>query len=302
MPTAPILRGSAQPQLQNQSFEYDLTRGGSYFEEWKGANLSNMVTKYNGIIYTCRRAKMKVEKDVATATFEWSSDGSTNGPGNLGSNAVTQDRWECPEPKSEKDLFNHPTFLYICGSTGVTDAQLINVVSTIRRFAEQAKSAGQSLTRENDLLNTLSDYLTSLSLSMPGSTQLEAAMRYYRLYANDQTHYQSSQYALRHTTTAPNGWSLNVSDLNVNTIYSTTKMLGECENTSLWNFTLPGRLDYKLSAAASAFASVTPVRSNFQIGWLKSPSSESSVGNTRMEIQTGFVLDQWSVDVYPVYL
>ena len=286
------------PQLQKQSFAYDLTRGGSYSEEWKGLVGAGMVAKWNGTVYVCRSAKMEYKQDVATATFEWSSDATTGGAGSLNARAVTQDRWECPEPKSEKDVFNHPTFLAIWIATGVTYAQLINIVSTIRKCAEAAKSAGQSLTNENDMLNTISAYMTTISLSMPSSVPLEQAMRFYRLYVNDQTHYQYSQYSLRHTTTAPNGWSLNVADLNTNCIYTTPQMLGEAEDSSLWNFPLPGRLDYKLSLASAAFSAITPSRSDFQIGWLKSAAAESSVGSTRIEIQTSYVLDQWSTDVY----
>ena len=293
----PVLRGTSTPLLQKQSFAYDLTRGGSYSEEWKGLVGDGMTALWNGTVYVCRSGKMQYEKDVATATFEWSAD-ATGGSRGLNSRAVTQDRWECPEPKSERDVFTHPVFLAIWIATGVSYEQLINIVSTIRKYAEEAKSAGQSLTKENDMLNTISAYMATISLSMPSSIPLDQSMRFYRLYVNDQTHYQCSQYALRHTTTAPNGWSLNVSDLNTNCTYSTPQMLAEAENPLLWNFPLPVRLDYKLSAASAAFSAITPNRSNFEIGWLKSASAESSVGSQRIEIQTSYVLDQWSTDIY----
>lgn len=297
----PIKRGDDSPQLQRQSFSYDLSRGGTYSEEWRGASTSKMTTKWNGIIYTCRSAKMDWKQDVATATFEWAGD--TSGPGALNSRAVTQDRWECPEPKAEKDLLYHPKLIDLINSNlSTSDTQLSDVLSIMRQYAEKAKNEASSQSAEKTFRDALDDYLLGQGLTSPPITLYAstAFLRFWHLYANDQTHYQYSQYALRHTTTAPNGWSLNVADSNTNCIYTTAQMLAECENSSLWNFTLPGRLDYKLSAAASAFAAITPTRSNFQIGWLKSASAESSVGSTRIEIQTGFVLDQWSTDIYPL--
>ena len=303
--TAPILRGSGAPQLQTQKFSYDLTRGGSYSEAWKGANLDNMTAKWNGIIFTCRKAEMEFKNDVATATFDWSSDGHTGGPGALNSRAVTQDRWECPEPRSEKDLLSHPSLISIIESNlSPTDSQLFDILLLMRQYAEKAKNQASSQSSEKIFRDALDDYLAGQSLTSPPITLYASTnfLNYWHLYANDQTHYQSSQYSLRHTTTAPNGWAVNVADFNANTIYSTNELLGEAEDPTLWNFILPRRLDYKLSAAAAAFSDVTPARANYQVGWLKSASAESTIGNTRMEIQTGFVLDQWSTDIYPVYL
>jgi hypothetical protein len=297
----PIKRGSDEPLLQKQSFSNDQTGGGSYTEEWRGISTAKMTAKWNGLVYTCRKATMEWKNDVASATFEWS--GGTDGAGSLNSKAVTQDRWECPEPKSEKDLLTHPQLIYAINSQlSPTATQLYDILFIMRQYAEKAKSNPSSDSAEKTFRDALEDYLDTQGLSSPPLTLYSSTnfLRLWHLYANDQTHYQSSQYALRHTTSAPNGWALNVADLNCNCIYTTSQMLAECGNSSLWNFVLPGRLDFKLSAASSAFAAVTPTRANFQIGWLKSASAESAVGRGRIEIQTGFVLDQWSTDVYPL--
>ena len=124
--------------------------------------------------------------------------------------------------------------------------------------------------------------------------------RAYQAVVQGQTHYQSSQYSLRHTTNTPNYWSRNVADNNVNRIYTQSQLIAECTDSTLWYFPLPGRLQYKLAASYADFAAQTPTRANYQIGWLKSASSETTTGRSRNEIQTGFVLDQWPLDVYPL--
>ena len=299
----PIKRGTDEPQLQKQSFSNNNSSGGSYTEVWRGISTSKMTTKWNGLIYTCTSATMEHKNDVAEATFVWAG-GSAGGAGGLNSKAVTQDRWECPEPRAEKDLFTHPQLIYLINTNGSftpSTTQLSDILCIMRQYAEKAKSSASSQSSEKVFRDALEDYLKEQGLSSPPMALYATAfLRYWHLYANSQDHYQTSQYALRHTTSAPNGWALNVADQNVNCIYTTSQLLAECENTALWNFILPGRLDYKLSAASSAFSAVTPTRANFQIGWLKSASAEAAVGRSRIEIQTGFVLDQWSTDVYPL--
>ena len=281
--------------LQTQKFGYDLTRGGSYAEEWKGVVGSQMVAKWNGTVFLCRKATMEYKQDVATATFEWSADGSTGGGGALNSKAVTQDRWECPEPKSEKPLFSSPQFMSAIDGLLTYFGVTADLYSESLLLSAWNKSADSKIPFMQAIAATSSlGSWTAFATANPAEASF--MVRCYNLVLNGQTHYQCSQYALRHTTTAPNGWSLNVSDLNTNCIYTTPQLLAEAESTYLWNFPLPGRLDYKLSLAAAAFTAMTPTRNNFQIGWLKSASAESSVGNQLIEIQTGYVLDQWSTD------
>ena len=106
-----------------------------------------------------------------------------------------------------------------------------------------------------------------------------------------------------HTTNSPSYWSANISDSNVNCTYSLSRLIAELTDTGLWNFPLPGRLNYKITAAHNAFNSslstTAKARAGYMVGWLKSPSGEASVGRSRNEIQGGFVLDLWPTDLYP---
>ena len=283
--------------MQKQTYSQSWASGWQYGEEWKGISPDKMMAKYNGLKYAVQSAKMTVAKGVADLVMEW----AVTPLGNYGDRAsieITQDRWECPEPRMEKDLLNHPQFLAIWNATGVSYSQLIDIISIIRRNAESQKSAGQSTRREVDMINQVGAVYDAIGKELPGADALEKALRFYRLYVNDQTHYQSSQFALRHTCNAPNYWGLNRADVGVNCIYSPARFMSEVTDGGLWYFPLPGRLQYKLSAAASGLAASTPTRNNFLIGWLKSASPEVTVAKGRIEIQTGYVLDQWSTDVY----
>lgn len=294
----PVKRGTDEPLLQKQTYSQSWSAGWNYGEEWKGISPDKMLAKYNGLKYTVQSAKMTVTKGVADLTLEWATSPSGN-YGSRDSIEITQDRWECPEPRIEKDILNHPQFLAIWNATGVTYSQLISTISLIRRYAESGKSAGQSIIKEADMLNALSSYFSTISATMPTGDSLEKALRFYRLYINDQTHYQASAFSCRHTCNAPNYWSLNRADVGVNCVYSPARFMSEVTDGSLWYFPLPGRLQYKFAAAASALNSANPTRANFLNGWLKSASSESTAAKGRIEIQTGYVLDQWSTDLYP---
>lgn len=306
---APIIRGDNSPQLQRQSYQYDFRQGGQYTEEWKGSSPSKMITKWNGVVYTATRSKMSIQQGVATAEFEWSGFPGTSGGGGGSTSAkeLTIDRWEIPEPKTEKPLFSHPNFvnaLFLLGSSGgatFNDQFLADACAFFTKEAE-ARTQFSDLTKKLQIgavtyYQTGWDTFVSLHPNEAGMV-----IRSYNKVMNGQTHYQDSTYSVRHTTNAPSYWSANVADNNVNCIYSTAQLLSELQSSSLWYFPLPGRLQYKISAAVVAFINSLPAsaasRSGYMVGWLKSPFGESSVGRTRMEIQGGYVLDQWPLDTY----
>jgi len=299
MPTA-ISRGDDTPQLQSQSYMNEWMRGGTYTEEWKGINPAKMIAKWNGVGQTAKRAQMTIGQGLAELRLEWG--GTSDGAGGSSSIAITMDRWETPEPRVERELLSHPSLISIVSSMVSTDTQLFDVLAIMRQCATQAQSSVSSQSSEKIFRDILEDYLAAQGLSSPPLTiyATTAFLRFYHLFANNQTHFQSSQFALRHTTSAPAYWSLNRADINVNRIYSPALFMSEVTDGGLWYLPLPGRLQYKLAAAVTAFSAVTPARSNFMIGWLKAAASEASAPRGNIDIQSSYVLDQWSTDVYPL--
>jgi len=307
---APIIRGDNSPQLQRQAYQYDFRQGGQYTEEWKSSSIPKMITKWNGIVYTASRSKMSFSQGVATAEFEWSGFPGTSG-GGTSAKELTIDRWEIPEPKTEKPLVSHPkmysAFYELATKAGVSPTD--GVIANYGAKFQEGIAANNRPTSTGSGASAVTGWLIEANFAgwdALVSTDPDTANYITRQYQRclwGQTHYQDATYAVRHTTNAPSYWSANVADNNVNCIYTTAQLLSELQSSSLWYFPLPGRLAYKINAVYTNFINNLPSsaasRSGYQVGWLKSPFGESSVGRTRMEIQGGYVLDQWPLDLYP---
>lgn len=288
-------RGNDAPQLKSQVFTYDATKGPTTSEEWRGLSQQKAVAFWNGRIVYATRGQLTLREGVAEIRWEWAGD---NGSGSAPPNtlAVTLDRWEVPEPNESKDLFQHPGFLAaIWGFTFDVEFQM-DVIKIIRKFAGDAQSS--TTKTQQQLLDAINFYLDDNALITIDAGDAAAFMKYYRLYANGQTHYQDSSWALRHTTNAPQNWARNVADTNRNRIYTNSQLLAEVTNGTLWIAPLPARLQYKLINAYDSWVTDHPARTDFMSGWLKGASSEATVGGGRVEIQTTYKLDQWGTPPY----
>ena len=289
----PIYRGNTAPQLQKQVYSWNAQRGGQYAESWQGLDPALASAYYNGRIYTCQEAQMTVTNGVAELELKWGASGTGGGPGAANSIEVTIDRWECPEPKIEKPVFNHPTFLAYFSAAltffGVTPTD-DNIAVYLAAWRAGAASG-------TDFRNFIpgSNWATFVAANPTAAGYLA---RGYQKVANDQTHYEDCVYSVRHTTECPNYWSLNRADQNVRCIYTPAQFMSEATDGTLWYFPLPGRLQFKLAAAVSTLTGVTPARAYYLIGWKKSASGETSIHGGRIEINTTYVLDQWSTDLY----
>lgn len=304
----PILRGNSDVQLQKEVWSWDSTKGGDYSQFWNALDPAKAQSFYNNRVYTCRSAQMTVTNGTAELELKWGAAGvSSGGPGAANSIEVTIDRWECPEPIVQKPVFEHPNFILAAYAFAAylsatwDDVFFCAMVNAWRKGASANQQFSQFIdglqldTSDGHHTLNWSGWQTFVT-SYPN--QAGTLIRLYRMMANDQTHYQASLYSLRHTTNAPNYWSLNRADLDVNCIYTPAQFITEVTDGTLWYLPLPGRLQFKLAAAISTLLATTPVRANYQIGWLKGASAESSIQGGRVEIQTEYKLDQWSTDLY----
>ena len=108
------------------------------------------------------------------------------------------------------------------------------------------------------------------------------------------THYAFGQWVLRHTTNVSNAFAANIADLNVERCYTTFQLLTEVQNPSLWTFPMPARMAYKLNAIAAPAS-----QADYQWGWRKLASPETTSANNRLEITTEYWLAQWHMFLYP---
>lgn len=304
----PVNRGDDNPQLQRQIYTWDWRRGLTYSEDWKGINPTKMIQKWNGKVYGVSGARMTMQNSMAELALEWSGDPNSGGGNNSTSaKELTIDRWEIPEPKTEKPIVSHPrvydAFYRLAAycAAGPTDEMVGSLIAQFKKGIANDSPAKAYTVGEKIVDGWFIDKNFPGWSSLDGGTQ-GYIIRMYNKVLNDQTHYQDSLYALRHTTNAPSYWTANIADANTNCIYTTAQLLSEAQNSSFWALPLPDRMAYKISAAASAFTSGLPApvlaAPGYMVGWMKSPFGESSVGRDRVEIQGGYVLDLWGLDTY----
>lgn len=192
---------------------------------------------------------------------------SASGPA-AGQPETTTDTWQILANEIQKDVKEHPTFLAMEESYPGTIGYVV---------------------RDVDLYN---------SGQSPGSPAPDAgatadASKLFHLLKRGATHYALSQYVLKHTTNVSNRYGVNISDVNIEKLYTTTQLLAEVTSGALWTFPMPPRLVYKLQAIPSATA-----RTNYLWSWRKLASTETTTANNRVEISTEYWLEQWSTILY----
>lgn len=119
------------------------------------------------------------------------------------------------------------------------------------------------------------------------------AIKLYDLLLRGTTHYALGQYVLRHTTNVSNDYRVNISDINIERIYTTEQMLIECGSAGGWVFPLPGRMVFKIEHIEAPAS-----QDGYLWGWRKLPSTEHTAPGNRIAITTEYWLEQWSTFIY----
>lgn len=258
-----IRRGSALPIDHTQVIESSPTSGYTVIREFAGTDSNAML----GLMYDYVRA------GVATRfTF---SGGVSRLEINDATQNVVLDVWQVLANEVSKDIFEHPNVSLLPQP----------LLALIRVYLDEHTSTS------SDAIGNSPDY-GSLS-----SDQKDTVENFLSLYLRGTTNYRVQQYVLRHTTNAPANWGgPNVADVGIDQIYQMGDLLKEITSASLWVNPAPARIVTKLKALTQP-----DDRDGYQWGWLKSASTETTAANNRVEIQTEYCLEQWSVDLYDVY-
>lgn len=252
----PIITGTLQPVKQPTEYNYDPTRGLWLTERWESAG-----DNLRGIAsqYQALRVGYQLIATAAKSTLVATSSNAESGQPE-----ATTDTWQILGNELQKDAWQHPTLFAYANAAGTAAA------------AQSIKTA-----------------IASHSTQPAGLDATGQAI--YALLDSGATHYSLGQYVLRHTTNVSNGYATNVSDFNVEKIYTTAKLLIEAQDGSLWYFPLPGRLAAKINNIAAP-----AVKAGYLWGWRKLPSTETTAANNRIDITTEYWLEQWSTLLYGV--
>lgn len=305
----PILRGTNAPLLQRRAYTYSQSRGPQMRDEWLSLDPETLIAKWNQQYLLATESEMEIAQGVGKATFQYG--GFPGGGGAANSLALSSDRWDLPGEVEAMDLWYHPAAWYLLwtlsgySSGGALETKVTDYAAKLRSFGSHSPPVPV-------LDSTDAQGVTIPGVfnedNFPGWTAYQAAkpllaaqlMRFYGLVARGTTSYDHQRYVLRHTTTAPNYWSRNVADINVNCTYTPAQLLSEIGNVNLWQIICPARLAYKINAVSTT---LNPVlfygpRSDYLWGWRKKPSSEGTAGNGQIQITQEYSLDWWSLDLY----
>lgn len=257
----PIATGQAGPIRKASTVRFDPIRGLTIVEPWEsyGDNLVGLATQYAeaNVAYELKRSPHRSE---LTAT-------RSSGSGEF--QDVITDTWQLQGNEIMKDIKELQRFLLL----------ELAYPGTIRAVDTKAKQEVPPAPTWTDI----------------ASGAVSEAQVLYNLLIRGVTHYPIGQYVLRHTTSVGNAWASNVSDFNVESIYTTALLLSEIGSLGYWRTPCPPRLRYKISNIAAP-ASV----SGYLWGWKKQPSTEGSSANNRIEISTEYILEHWPLAIYPV--
>jgi hypothetical protein len=278
-PTTPyttILRGDVSPQLKLQKSKFDPIRGYTFFYDYDGQDQGQMFA----IQLTCNAAglssELTFERDRAVLNI---IDATSE---------FTIDSWEVHASEETRDLFSHPFIVAAIGnSIGYGNAS-IDAFATIRTYAENPTA-----TSRTEML--LSPTLTGLS-----TAAVLLLVTFYNLFVQGTTGYRHQQYVLKHRTNVSNRWNVNVADVGIDQIYTPAQFFTEVTDPTLWIFPMPGRLQFKLANIPVPFLGGYNTN-DYLWGWLKSSSTETSEALNRVNIETDYTLELWSLALYNPY-
>jgi len=275
MPT-PIIRGTLDPKLQRETYKFDPQSGDSLVQTFENFSAEQMQVladdaRRKGVAYEITR-----QFDHYTMVAQ-----DTRGE-------ITIDTWQVQQNEESPSIFTNPLNFIGLGWPG--SAALGKSVATVMAQALKDGSVFEAAWQK------LKDDTGVEHAAPPFDTDYQ--IRFWQRVQQDQTQFYRSGYVLRHTTNVSNRYDRNVSDEYVDCIYSVSELLTECEDANLWVYPLPGRLSYKIQAIDADFQSRYPAPANYQWGWLKRGSTESTAANNRVDLTTEYWLAPWSTDEY----
>ncbi len=273
-----VRRGIPEPILQWQEWSWDQSVGYTLDQEYQGLDYAAMTRLAN--FFNAYGVSTRVRFQASKATLT-----TRDATGNY-----TVDKWEMNADQTQPSIFENNLFNYLMNQA-VDKSTAITLLRTTLQNSDPTTSTSQwnYLIGQADFLNALGPAFGV------GSQNLIQLQQYFDDYNLGVTNFVSGRYSLRHTTNAPNRWTANVADFNVEKIYTISQLLSEVQNSNLWILPMPGYLAYKIANYA-----VPNLRgSNYVWGALKERSSASTAANNRIDIVTEYLIDQINTNLYP---
>ena len=308
--TTPILRGTKTPQLQWWEADFSPTRGSRSAQQWRGIDITQMGALAQTYLNAGWSGKLRYEKNVATLDLEATYTSGVPGLDGNGSFSDIVDKWEIAVDQEKPELFENQQWLKLFASADAAylaagsppSQQISHWVKKIANGSEPIWKTlwdtlhGEPFVKLDGTNYTIGTSKMSLAYVVdtyvPGSWQ---AIKYFTDdYFRGATNFIRGKYIVRHTTSAPQNYNLNIADFNVEKIYTISQLLTECQNGSLWINVMPNYMAYKVLWYPVPVA----MPPNFMWGALKLRSDAITAAKNRIEIKTEFLLDVWPKHSY----
>lgn len=291
-----IFRGRSDPIFQKWEIEFSPRNGGTTKFWYQGIDPNQMGALAQVAVEAGYSGTLSYQNSVATMTVQASNTATV--PGFTSPARDIVDKWEIAVDQEKPDLFENSNFLGLF--TGLDAAYGVPISQQVAHVIRQV-AGGDGPTWPN-LVTVLNGTPASDASGNPimagaatvflgaiiGAFSLFQAVKYFADdFLRGRTSFLNGKNLLRHTTSAPNTYSANVADFNVQKIYSISQLLTETQNGALWILPLPGYLAYKILTYPVPF----PMPPNYVWGALKMRSGATTVARDRVEIVTEYLID-----------
>lgn len=298
--TTAIIKGSSAPQYQFWEQNFSRWNQCSSTQVWKSIDLAAISAIAQSYYDAGYSGTLRYEHQVASLTVTAPTLDLAGGGGQSNGNIV--DKWEISVDRESPELFENQYLINLFHSADIFYGVPISqqVFAVIRQVATSAlprwpdfiiaMNATKAVTYTGD------EIVPNVTLgAIVNSYSLAQALKYFvDDYFRGATVFYRGKYTLKHTTFAPNSYSANVADFNVEKIYSISQLISECQNGSLWVLPIPTFLTYKIIHYPVPVA----IPPNYMFGALKMRALAVLAARGRIEISTEYLIDSWPIHAY----
>lgn len=268
----PIIRGSPNVIVKPYEIHFDPRNGAVARQVFKapggGAALTSLYSAATSQGYRGRFLVSPVMSELEVETPDLSA---------IGASDLVADTWQMVGSEVSKNAFENDI---IRNTINVNDRTVIS-----RAIADNSKF--------DDAITALAaDGITNGGGAFTKPTNA-ASLQLYKELRKGQDVFSFPRYVLRHTTICSSSSGSNVSDFNIEKLYTTSQLLAEVQNGALWITPLPNRLRVKILSIPTPTLP-TDEAIYYLWSWKKLPSTETTTVNNRTEINTEYELDMWS--------
>ena len=311
----PIINGYTGPMRQKWGVKWSPTTGGDFSEQYIGTNIGQMLSLAGINANAGLNCDLSFSKNVAELTIS-STDPAQYGVATVFSSIT--DKWEVGVDQEKPELFENSNFLSLFSvldaayfaSFGIYVSQ--QFFQFVKKFSENGnptwgtfvtamqttnlvKQDGTDIPPTGSFTGSMYESMLALAAPLWGGQSAGITLKFFvEEYFRGRTNFAHGKYTLKHTTIAPQTYQANVTDFNVEKIYSIAQLLSEAQSSVLWILPLPGYLAYKILAYPVP-ANMTPL---YQWGALKMRSNAVVAAKGRIEISQEYLIDACAVPTY----